>query len=132
MPGNDVIRQPPHAVGIAPRGKILERSDANVAGRDAGEDSPRQRHLAQHALAGHDSGERSCGRNAERGHCLADDVFAQHRTERRAAIAAPRKWCWARPLELNVTADPSASITSPSRMARPSPSWGTKWPNWWP
>ena len=27
---------------------------------------------------------------------------------------------------------PSLSMTSPSRMARPSPSCGTKWPNWWP
>ena len=76
VPADHVIRQPPHALGIATRRKILERSDTNVAGRDAGEDSARQRRLAQHALAGHDRGERARGWNAKRRHRLADDVFA--------------------------------------------------------
>src|SRR3979411_806214 len=105
-PGGTPPRQgPPHALGIAARREILEGSDANVAGRDAGEHGPGQRRLAQHALAGHDSGERSPGWDSKRRHRLADDVFAQHRTERRAAIAPARKWRRAGPLELDVTAD---------------------------
>ena len=41
----------------------------------------------------------------KRGHRLADDVFAQHRTERGAAVAAARKRRRAGPLELDVAAD---------------------------
>ena len=85
--------------------KILERADANVAGGDAGEDGPGQRRLPHHALAGHDSGERSRGGNAQRRHRLADDVFAQHRTKRGTAIAPPREGRRAGSLELDVTAD---------------------------
>ena len=105
VPGDDVIGQPPHAVGIAARGKELEGADADVARRDARQHRAGQRRLAHHDLAGHDRGERSRGRNAERGHRLADDVFAQHRTERGAAIAAARKRRRARALELDVAAD---------------------------
>ena len=105
MPGDDVIGQPPHALGVAARGEKLERADADVAGGDAGEHGAGQRRLAHHALAGHDGGERSRGRNAQRRHRLADDVFAQHRTKRGAAIAAARKRRRARSLELDVAAD---------------------------
>ena len=56
-------------------------------------------------LAGDDGGERARGRNAQRRHRLADDVFAQHRTQRGAAIAAAREWRRARALELDVAAD---------------------------
>ncbi len=41
----------------------------------------------------------------KRRHRLADDVFAQHRTERRAAVAPARKRRRARALELDVAAD---------------------------
>src|ERR1700687_637121 len=105
MPLDHVIRQSPHAFGIAARREILERSDADVARRDAGEDSAGQRRLAQHALAGHDRGQRSCGWNSKCRHRLADDVFAQHRTEGRAAIAPARKRRRPRTLQLNVAAD---------------------------
>ena len=105
VPGDDVIGQPPHALGIAARGEILEGSDPDVAGGDAGQDRARQRRLAQHALAGRHGGERSRGRNAQRRHRLADDVFAQHRTERGAAVAPARKRRRAGPLELDVAAD---------------------------
>ena len=104
VPGDDVIGQPPHALGIAARREILEGADANVAGGDPGQHRARQRHLAHHVLARDDGGERSRGGNAERSHRLADDVFAQHRPERGAAIAAPRKRRRAGPLELNVAA----------------------------
>ena len=57
VPADHMIRQPPYALRIATHRKILERSDTNVAGCDAGEDGARQRCLAQYALAGHDRGE---------------------------------------------------------------------------
>jgi len=91
VPGDDVIGQPPHALGIAAGREILERSDPNVAGSDAGEHRPRQGRLAQHALAGDDGRERPRGWNPERRHRLADDVFAQHGPQRRAAVAPARK-----------------------------------------
>ena len=77
-------------------------------------------------------GERARGRNAQRGHRLADDVFPQHRPERGAAVAPARERRRAGALELDVAPHAVRSTTSPSRMARPSPSCGTKWPNWWP
>ena len=83
VPGDDVIGEPPHALGIAARREELEGADPDVARRDAGQHRARQRGLAQHALAGDHGGERSRGRNPERRHRLADDVFAQHRARAR-------------------------------------------------
>src|ERR1700733_775529 len=60
--------------------------------------------LAPNLLAGRHSGERSGCWNPERRHRLADDVFAQHRPERRASVAPPGKRRGARPLELDVAA----------------------------
>ena len=67
--------------------------------------APGSARLAQHALAGHDGGERSRRRDAQRRHRLADDVFAQHRAERGAAVAPAGKRRRARSLELDVAAD---------------------------
>ena len=47
MPRDDVIGELPHGLGIAARGEILEGSDPDVAGGDAGQDSAGQRRLAQ-------------------------------------------------------------------------------------
>ena len=104
VPRDHVIGEPPHAFGVAARREILERSDPDVAGGDAGEDRAGQQRLAHDVLAGHDRGERTRGRNAQHRHRLADDVFAQHRAERGAAIAPARKRRRARALELDVTA----------------------------
>ncbi len=65
-----------------------------------------QRGFAHHELAGDGGGKRAGGGNAERGHGLADHIFAQHRSERRTAIAAAGEGCRARALELDVAADP--------------------------
>ncbi len=105
VPGDDVIGQPPHALGIAARREILEGADANMAGGYAGQHRAGQRHLAHHMLARDDSGERPRGGNAQGKHRLADDVFAQHRAQRGAAIAAARERRRAGPLELDVAAD---------------------------
>ena len=101
---DDVIGQPSHALGIAACREILERADADMAGGDAGKHGAGQQGLAHHVLACDHGGERSRGRDTERRHRLADDVFAQHRTERGAAVATARKRRRARPLELDVAA----------------------------
>ncbi|GCC47720.1 hypothetical protein chiPu_0031879, partial [Chiloscyllium punctatum] len=94
-----------HAVGVAAGSEELEGADADVAGGDPGQHRTRQRGLAHHRLAGDDGSERAGGRDAQGEHRLADDVFAQDRTERGAAIAAARERCWATSLELDVAAE---------------------------
>ena len=60
---------------------------------NAGEHSAEERpFLAHYSFAGGNSGERPGRGNSERGHSFADNVFAEHRAERRFAIAAPREW----------------------------------------
>ncbi len=105
VPGDDVIGEPSHRLGIAARGKILEGADADMAGSDPGQHRAGQRRLAHHALAGDDGGERARGRNAQGMHRFADDVFAQHRPQRGAAVAAARERRRAGALELDVAAD---------------------------
>ena len=100
-----MVGEPPHAVGVAARGEKLEGADADMARRHAGQHRAGQHGLADHVLAGDDGGERARGRNAQREHRLADDVFAQHRPERRAAVAAAGERRGARALELDVAAD---------------------------
>ena len=105
MPRDDVVGELPHAVGVAARGEELEGADADVARRHARQHRAGQHGLAHHVLAGDDGGERARGRDAEREHRLADDVFAQHRAERGAAVAPARERRRARALELDVAAD---------------------------
>ena len=88
VPRDDMIGEPAQRVGVLARGEILEGADADVARGDAGQHRARQHGLAHHVLARCHGGERARGRNAQREHRLADDVFAQHRSERRAAVAA--------------------------------------------
>ena len=79
------------AVGVAARGKILKRADADVARGNARQHSTGQHRLAKNLLAGRNGREGARGRDAQRVHGLGDDVFAQHRPERGAAVAAARK-----------------------------------------
>ena len=93
------------AIIVLTRGKILERADADVARRNAGEHRARQHGLAHHILARDHGGQRARGRYAQREHRLADDVFAQHGAERGAAVAAAGERGGARALELDIPAD---------------------------
>ena len=104
VPGDDVIGQPPHTLGVAASGEILEGADADVAGGHAGQHGAWQGILTDHLLAGDHCGERARGGNAE-GYRFADDVFAQHRAQRCAAIAAARERRRPRALELDVAPD---------------------------
>jgi hypothetical protein len=85
-----------------------------------------------HRLAGGGHRQRARGRDAQRVHGLADEDLAQHRPDRRLAVAAARERRAARALERDVAPRPWRSSTSPSSSARPSPSCGEKPPNWWP
>ena len=58
--------------------------------------------LAVNRFAGGHRRQRAAGRNAECEHRLADDVLAQNRAERRAAVAIAREGCQAGTFELNV------------------------------
>ena len=57
-------------------------------------------------------------------HRLANDIFSQHRPESCPPVAAPRKRRLAGAFNWMSWRLPCRSITSPSRMARPSPSCG--------
>ncbi len=104
VPCDHVVGELAHPVGIAARGKELEGADADVARRHAGQHRARQHGFAHHALAGDDGGERARGGDAEPEHGFADDVLAQHRSERGAAVAPARERGGARALELDVAA----------------------------
>ena len=108
MTGDRVLGELAHALGIAARGEELERADADVARRDARQHRAGQHRLAQHRLAGGDDRERARGRDAERMHRLADEDLAQHRPDRRLAVAAARERRPARALERDVAAQAGA------------------------
>ncbi len=81
--GDDVVGEPADRAGVAADGEELEGADADVARGDARQHRAGQRGLADDVLAGDDRGERARGRDAEREHGFADDVFTQHRTRAR-------------------------------------------------
>ena len=70
--------EPFNGFHVAAGGEILERPDANVARCDAGQHGSRQPAVAENRLASRDGRQRPGGRNSERMHRLADEIFAQH------------------------------------------------------
>ena len=99
---NDVVGKTFDGFLVAARGEILEGSDPDVAGCDAGQHSSGQLAVAINRFAGRDSRQRPSGRNSERMHRFADEIFAQDRPQRGAAVSAPRKRRPARALQLDV------------------------------
>ena len=88
-----MIGEQSQGIDIVACEKILKRPDANVTGSNAGEHRPKERPFLPHdSFAGGNRGERPGRGNPERGHGFADNVFADHRAERRFAIAAAREW----------------------------------------
>ena len=84
-----------------------KRADAQVAARHPRQHGPRQDGLALDPPAGRDDGQRPGGRDAQGVHRLADDVLAQHRTDRGQAVAAAGERRAARSLEVQVAQRPS-------------------------
>ena len=109
VPGDGVTGQLRQRLAIAAGGEELERADAEMAGGDAGEDRAGQDRLAQHPRAGRDRRQGAGGRDAERRHGLADQIFAQHRAKGGAAVAAARERRTACPLKLDV-ASPAVPV----------------------
>src|SRR5690606_4341677 len=98
----DVIGEPFDGVVIAAAAEKLERANANVAAGNTREHATGQEGIARDAFAAGDGGEAARGRHTEHGHRFADDVFAQHRAQRREAIAIARVRRLSTALELNV------------------------------
>ena len=105
MPGDDVVGEKTKALQVSPGRKELKRSDPDMACGYSGENGPRKFGFPGHGFSGHDGGERSCGRDAQRGHRLAHNVFAQHWSQRCPAIAASGKRSGPRALELDIAPD---------------------------
>jgi hypothetical protein len=72
----------------------------------ARQDRAGQRLLAHDELPGRRDGQRARGGDAERCRRLADEVFAQHRTEGGASVAAARERRASGTLELDVASSP--------------------------
>ena len=104
VPRPRVVRQRPQRRLVVVRRRPLHRADADVARGHAREHGALEHRLAIDRLARRHHGQAPGGRNAERVHRLADDVFPQHRPERGAPVTAagePRLPC---PFQLNVHA----------------------------
>ena len=99
---DDVVGKTLDRFEVAARGEILEGSDTDVARCDAGQHGSRQLAIAIDRFPGRDGGQRPRGRDSERMHRLADEIFAQDRPQRGAAVSASREWRSARALQLDV------------------------------
>jgi hypothetical protein len=89
---------------ILPCREILEGADADMGGRDAGEDGAGHPPLAQDDLTGGDGGQRAGGGDAKGRHRLRHDVFAQDGAEPRAPVAHAGIGRAPRALQLDVEA----------------------------
>ena len=104
VPRARVVGECAQGVRIAMGGRPLHGADANVARGDAGEHRAVAHRLAIDRFACHRHREAARRGDAKRVHRLADDVFPQHRAERRTAVAAAREPRLARSLQLDVDA----------------------------
>ena len=95
MAGNHVVGEVAERIHVCTDGEVLEGADADVAGGNAGEDGAGQRHFTAHGLAGRDSRQRPRGGNTKCCHRFADDVLAQDRPKRCAAVAIAGEGGWA-------------------------------------
>ena len=128
--GDDMTRQQPDGVLVTPAGEELESPYPDVALRHSGQDSARLIGLAPY-LAHRSSQQLANGSSGSpmppspHSRCTRATpgpvLHAHLRCERRVFGPAPLSWTSRR--------TPSRSINSPRRIARPSPSWGTQFPN---
>ena len=132
-----VVGEPLERIQLLMRGENLEIAEAHERRRDAADDGARLglriavvEHVAHHRLAGRHEAQRARGRHAEVVHGLAAHELAHRGAQHRAAVGRARIRRAARALQLQVVARrrPGAT-TSPSVIARPSPSCPAQWPN---
>ena len=114
--GDRVVGEPAQQVVVAGGRRVLEAAHPQVAARHPREHGSRQQRVPVNlATRGHD-GEGPGGGDAQRVHCLADDVLTQHRADRGQTVAAPRERRGARTLQVKVTNVPvqqCASVAQP-------------------
>ena len=104
MTCDDVVDQQFQAFLVLDRQEILQCADADMAFGDADQNPALQALLAVHRLAGGHRGQGTAGGHAEARHGFADQVLAQNRPERRAAVAVARERRDSGTLELHVVA----------------------------
>ena len=105
VPGDRVVGEAAQQVDVAGDRGVLEAADPQVAACDAGEHRPGQRRLPQHLPARRHHRQGSGGRDAQRVHRLADDVLAQHRTDRGQAVATSCERRTTRTLQVDVAGE---------------------------
>src|SRR6056297_808739 len=105
MPGDRIVEERLQRLGVAPCGKDLERTDAQVALRHPGQHGAGQGLFPYDPLAGPYGGQRAGGRHAKGVHRFAHHVFTQHRPQPGAPVAHAGIGRATRSLELNVAAD---------------------------
>ena len=101
--------------------KEFECPHADVAARHAQQHGARQRAIAHDRLTSACRRQRTRARNAERSHCLAYNVFAQHWTQGRTTITAARIRCATGALQLQVEALTARAQDLPEQHCAPVP-----------
>jgi len=88
MAREGVLHQEGEGLVITPRGDILKRADAQVAGCHASEHGPGQDGLPDNRFTRGHHRQRARRRNAQGMHRLAEKIFAEHGAEGGPPIAA--------------------------------------------
>ena len=99
-----VIGERAQCIDAIVRIKMFEVPKAHEARRHACDDRRGLDFLAAHRLVGADHAQRARGRNAEVMHGFRTQIFADRRTQHRAAVAHARIGCAARAFELQLEA----------------------------
>jgi len=100
------------------RGPVLEGAEADEAGGDAGDHGGRLSFLAADRYIGADHAQRPGGRDAEAGHRLRAEEFADRRAQHGAAVGAARVGRAARSLELDFPM--AARVAQAAQQVRPA------------
>ena len=103
---DDMAGQGGQRVSILAGREILEGAHADMAGRDPGQHRAGQGGFAVDGFAGGHGGQRPGRGHAQAVHGLGQQVFAQHRAQPRAPVAAAAEGGGAGALQLDITPPP--------------------------
>src|SRR4051812_33515009 len=118
MTGDHVISQEPKSLNVSAGCEELKSAHSDMAVCDTSENRTWQQHFSRYSFARQDGCKRARSRNAQSGHCFADDILAQDWAKRGPTIASSRKRRRARALQLDVTPH-SLSVYDLSEQDRP-------------
>lgn len=127
--GDCMVGEAAQQVLVAGGRGVLEAAHPQVAAGHPGQHGARQCGFAIHRAAGADHGQRPCRRDAQRVHRLADDVFAQHRSDGRQAVPAPGERCGSGAFQVDVAQPPVCVDELAEEQRAPVAQSGTKPPN---